>query len=283
MSSSRDDFTIAIRSALLQRGARKKFSLFFLFCLAIIIFFLDINQIKGSTIFRNVINDGIYRFSNIATSPFRLIDNTNSSIKKIIFVYKENDRLKKDLITLKAKDFQTEFLKNQNKNLKKSLESENKIKGQNILAEVLLDKSSPYLKSIIINRGSKSGVLKGMPVLDDTYLVGRIVEVNYLSSRVLLLNDLNSRIPVTFGEDSTQAILTGNGGKKPQLEYLPENFVIIGGQTVFTSGKDGIFLPGIPVGKTLEVNNESKVILFSDSEQLSFVNIETNNFDRGKF
>ena len=64
-----------------------------------------------------------------------------------------------------------------------------------------------------------------MPVLDKEYLVGRIVETNYLSSRVLLLNDLNSRIPVTFGEDGIQAILKGNGGSKPILEYLPEGYV----------------------------------------------------------
>ena len=45
-------------------------------------------------------------------------------------------------------------------------------------------------------------------------------------SRVLLLNDLNSRIPVTFGEEGIQAILKGNGGSKPILEYLPEGFII---------------------------------------------------------
>ena len=63
-----------------------------------------------------------------------------------------------------------------------------------------------------------------MPVLDKDYLVGRIVEINYLSSRVLLLNDLNSRIPVTFGKDGIQAILKGNGGNRPILEYLTRRF-----------------------------------------------------------
>ena len=56
------------------------------------------------------------------------------------------------------------------------------------------------------------GILKGMPVTKDNYLVGRVVETNYLSSRVLLLNDLNSRIPVTLDE-SSQAILSGSGTK----------------------------------------------------------------------
>ena len=56
--------------------------------------------------------------------------------------------------------------------------------------KVLVDRNSPFLKSIIINKGSKEGIVKGMPVTQNKYLVGRIVETNYLSSRVLLLNDL---------------------------------------------------------------------------------------------
>ena len=110
-----------------------------------------------------------------------------------------------------------------------------------------------------------------MPVLDKEYLVGRIVETNYLSSRVLLLNDLNSRIPVTFGEEGTQAILKGSGGTRPDLEYLPEDYVIEDGVDVFTSGKDGIFLPGSPIGTT---TIEGKVKLFSEPSQLSFVKID---------
>ena len=57
-----------------------------------------------------------------------------------------------------------------------------------------------------------------------TYLVGKIVEVNFLSSRVLLLNDLNSRIPVTLGEESTQAILSGKV-KINQCLSICQNFI----------------------------------------------------------
>ena len=57
-----------------------------------------------------------------------------------------------------------------------------------LLAKVLVDKNSPFLKSIVINKGTSSGILKGMPVTKNNYLVGRVVETNYLSSRVLLLN-----------------------------------------------------------------------------------------------
>ena len=283
MSSSRDDFGIAIRSALLKKGARQKFSLIFLLILATIIFLLDTYQFKFIKFTKILINDGIYRITNISTAPIKLLPKINDKIKETTFAIKENKDLKAELENLKNKEFQVEFLKNQNDSLRRILESDVKIKGKSILAKVLLDKDSPYLKSIVINRGSKSGINKGMPVVDGNYLVGKIVEVNYLSSRVLLLNDLNSRIPITFGEDSVQAILTGKGESKPVLEYLPDLYEPYGNLTVFTSGKDGIFLPGIPVGKTEMDELDVKVNLFSDPNQLSFVTVQLINISKDNF
>ena len=283
MSSSRDDFGIAIRSALLKKGARQRFSLVFLLIIAVIIFLLDSRQFKLVKFTRTLINDGIYRLTNISTAPFKLLPSINTKIEETFFAMNENKELKVKLEELKNKEFQVEFLKNQNDSLRRILESDVKIKGKSILAKVLLDKDSPFLKSIVINRGSKSGISKGMPVVDGSYLVGKIVEVNYLSSRVLLLNDLNSRIPITFGKESVQAILSGKGENQPILEYLPELYEPYGNQTVFTSGKDGIFLPGIPVGKTEMDELNVKVRLFSDPNQLSFVTVQLIKMKKDNF
>ena len=283
MSSSRDDFGIAIRSALLKKGARQKFSLVFLLIIAIIIFLLDTYQFKFIKFTKILINDGIYRLTNISTAPFKLLPKINDKVNETVFAMKENKELKLELENLKNKEFQVEFLKNQNDSLRRILESDVKIKGKSILAKVLIDKDSPYLKSIVINRGSNSGISKGMPVVDGNYLVGKIVEVNYLSSRVLLLNDLNSRIPITFGKESIQAILSGKGESKPMLEYLPELYEPYGNLTVFTSGKDGVFLPGIPVGKTEMDELEVKVRLFSDPNQLSFVTVQLIKMKKENF
>ena len=73
MSSSRDDFGIAFRSALLQRGAAQKFSLVFLIFIASIIFFLDVYGFGFMKPIRSIINDGIYRVSLVASSPSRFI------------------------------------------------------------------------------------------------------------------------------------------------------------------------------------------------------------------
>ena len=273
MSSSRDDFGIAFRSALLQRGAAQRFSLFFLIILAILIFFLDTYNFRFIKPIRSIINDGIYRVTLVASSPTKFFPQATGNIKDLIYLKSENEKLKKELEIYKQKELNIEFLSNQNRSLKKILDSEETFlkKESIVLSKVLIDKKSPFLKSIIINRGSNSGILKGMPVLDKEYLIGRVVETNYLSSRVLLLTDLNSRIPVTFGESEVQAILKGNGKTRPVLEYLPEGYIIQEGMDVFTSGKDGIFKPGAPIGKTTQ---EGEVKLFSESSQLSFVKID---------
>ena len=283
MSAGRDDFGIAFRSALLQKGAAQKFSLVSLVIVALIIFFLDVYKVGFMKPARSIINDGIYRVSMVVSFPTRLLPNLTQDITDLFKIKNENIRLKKELESYKNKDLKVEYLTNENKILKQFLESDKDIVENNkniIVAKVLLDKDSPYLQSIIINKGSKAGVLKGMPVLDGKYLVGRVVETNYLSGRVLLLNDLNSRIPVTLDEDGTQAILKGSGGNQPILEYLPEEYIVKEGINIFTSGKDQIFEAGTPIGIT---NEKGSVILYSDSGQLTFIKIDLTKVQKESF
>ena len=271
MSVSRDDFSIAFRSALLQRGASQKFSILSLIIIAIIIFFLDVYGFGVVKTARGIINDLVYRVSYLASTPTRIFPSLNSEITSHFYLKKENEELRKVIAKYKALELNLEYLTNENKNLKKVLNAENISNVSNIiLAKVLVDRNSPFLKSIIVNKGSKEGVQKGMPVTKDNNLVGRVVETNYLSSRVLLLNDLNSRIPVTLDVDNAQAILSGGGTAKPKLEYLPEGYEFTDEVNVFASGKDGIFNPGTPVGETTV---DGEVDLFVDPNQLSFVTV----------
>ena len=281
MSVSRDDFSIAFRSALLQRGGSQKFSIFSLIILAIVIFFLDVYGFNASKIARGIINDVVYRVTYLASAPTRTFPDLQNGISSHFNLRKENEELKQVIEKYKALDLNLEYLTNENRSLKKVLNAENILNVSNIvLAKVIVDRNSPFLKSIILNKGSKHGISKGMPVNQNKYLIGRIVETNYLSSRVLLLNDLNSRIPVSLDIDNTQAILTGSGTSVPKLEYLPENYELDNGVTVFASGKDGIFSAGTPIGETMQDGN---VKLFVDPNQLSFATVVLIKQNEEKF
>ncbi len=274
MSVSRDDFSIAFRSALLQRGGAQKFSVLSLIFLALLIFFLDVYGTKFTKPVRGFINDVVYRVTFIASTPTRFLPQAGKDLTNYLNVKKENEKLRAEIEKYKSLELNVEFLSDENKNLQKILETEyfNKNLSNIVLAKVLVDKNSPFLKSIVINKGTSVGIMRGMPVTKDNYLVGRVVETNYLSSRVLLLNDLNSRIPVTL-DKGAQAILSGSGSANPVLEYLPEDYEIEENINVFASGKDGIFSPGTPIGQT---DSKGEVKLFVDPNQLSFVTVNLN-------
>ena len=273
MATSRDDFGIAIRSALLQRGARQKFSLFVLILISIAIFSLDNLQLKPIKVLRSLINDSVYRLSAISSSPIRFTSATKNFFVKHIFVYEENEQLKTEIAELKKEKFKTSYLETENRQLQEIAKLDKKLAFTTVGAKIMLDKNSPYLNSVIINKGSNSGIKLGMPVLSKGHLAGKIVEVNYLSSRILLLNDLNSKIPVVISPSGDQAILSGIGKLKPSLEYLPENFSPTDNSLVYTSGKDGVLVPGISIGRALMEDGRAKVKLFTDPTQIFLVNV----------
>tara|TARA_B100001173_G_C15891761_1_gene505946 strand:+ start:545 stop:907 length:363 start_codon:yes stop_codon:yes gene_type:complete len=112
-----------------------------------------------------------------------------------------------------------------------------------------------------------------MAVLDGTYLVGKIVEVNYATSRVLLVSDLNSKIPVGIEPGNVQSILSGTGKQYGKIEYVQSEVSIEDKSIVYTSGSGGLFKSGIPVGIYHKKNEEEKIIFFSKLSQLTFVKL----------
>ena len=137
----------------------------------------------------------------------------------------------------------------------------------------MFEQSSPYLRSLLINKGTKHGVNKGMIVFSKDYFIGTIVETNILSSRVLLITDLNSKIPTFIQNTDVNAILTGTGDKNNfQLDYLPDNFVLEANKIIYTSGKDGFLNPGLPIAEIfLDKNEELKIRSLADPQQANFV------------
>ncbi len=113
-----------------------------------------------------------------------------------------------------------------------------------------------------------------MAVLDDQYLIGKIVEVNYSTSRALLVSDLNSKIPISVEPGNLLSILSGTGKRYGKIQYTEHDFEFQNSNIVYTSGSGGIFKSGIPIGKIeIESNNNIKVKFFSNLSQITFVKL----------
>jgi len=282
METSRDDFIIAIRSAFLKKGTQQRFSLLGLIFFSIIFLILGNLNFKVINYIKIGINEIVYRSSFIVSGPENFIKDNYLLVQNHFNLYKINEKNKSELISLKSKVLLNDFIIRENERLKKVVD-DFLVKSESIIAKVLSDKGSPFLKSIIINKGSKHNINLGMVVMDGEYLVGKIVEVNYLSSRVLLISDLNSKIPVIAEPNEILSILSGTGEESGIIQYSKKYKDIKSGSIIYTSGVGGLFKAGIPVGKIYqeefkEIDNEKvskqkKVEFFSDFSQLRFVKV----------
>ena len=274
METSREDVGIVLRSALLVRGAQQRFSLFILAIVCFLLLFIETIETKPLNYLRSFLKDTIYRGSLIVSSPIKGLEFTFTSIGNHINLYDDYDKLKKENEKLRSEISKSDFLILENTQLRKLIDEQVKSSSNLISSRVMLDEKSPYLNSYILNSGSNKKIKNGMAVLDGTNFIGRIVDVNFFSSRVLLISDLNSKIPVIIEPSGSHAILSGRGTDEPTLEYLPKNHQVKEGDKVYTSGKEGIFSQGIPIGKANFNDDKIFVSLFSDLNQITFVNIK---------
>ena len=247
MDTSREDVGISIRSAFLRKGTQQRFSLFALTVISILLIFLETIDTKPLNTIRSFIKDIIYRTAVVSNYPTKIFSGSYNVVEDHFNLYKDYDNLKKENEELKSKYSKSEFLELENSQLRKLINEQTESQSNLVSARVMLEEQSPYLNSFVINIGANKELKNGMAVLDGKNFIGRIVDVNFFSSRILLITDLNSKIPVISEPSGNHAILSGHGDSKPTLEYLSENHKIEQGDKIYTSGKEGIFAPGIPL------------------------------------
>ena len=274
MESSRDDFIIAIRSAFIKKGNKQRFSLIALIVFSILILILGRFNFKPINFTKIIIKEIVYRSSFIVSLPETYLVDTYSKIQKHFIYFEDYQKLIIEVEKLKAEKSIDDFILKENKKLKMIIDDYLEV-SEEIFAKIIIDKDSPFLRSIIVNKGSKNNVKKGMAVLDGDYLIGKVVEVNYSTSRALLLSDLNSKIPVTIEPGSYECILSGTGESQGVIQYLKEEYIIEENSLVYASGTGGLFKAGIPIGKIIlsEEGDKKYVNFLSDFSQLKFIKI----------
>ncbi|MDA9631515.1 rod shape-determining protein MreC [Candidatus Pelagibacter sp.] len=277
MVTVRDDFVIAVRSAFLKKKDKQKFSLLTLLFLSIFVIILSNFNFKIIKIIKVGINEAVYRSSFLISIPENKIKKINSKIENHMKIYDDHKKILSELENLKQKKLSNEFLKLENEKLRKLINEG--IKSDEILAKVIIDKKSPFLKTIVLNKGSKDNVKIGMGIMDGVYLVGKVIEVNYTNSRALLLNDLNSKIAVLLLPSRIQAVASGSGKNHGKIEYTKDEYedeIDTKDRIVYTSGLAGIFKSGIPIGR-ISSNSNNRIDFFSDFTQLDYVKIISYN------
>ena len=276
MASSRDDFIIAIRSAFLKKSTQQKFSLLTLVFVSVFTILLSSFDFKIVRYIKIGINELVYRSAFVVSIPENFIKNTFVEIRDYSTFFINYKKDKEELSKLKSKNISSEIIQFENIELKELI-NDYVSSSNKLLAKIIVDQNSPFLKSLIINKGSKDNIKIGTNIYDQSYLVGRVIEVNYKTSRVLLLSDLNSNVPVTIAPQNIQAIITGSGKSHGKIKYIKDGIddKFNEESIVYTSGTGAIFKSGVPIGrlKINESENSDKFLVefYSDFSQLKYV------------
>jgi rod shape-determining protein MreC len=118
-------------------------------------------------------------------------------------------------------------------------------------AKVVADSRSPFVHTRLLDTGARDGVEEGMAALGTGGLAGRVVDVAPRSARLLLLTDFNSRLPVLVLPSRDPAILSGDNGPLPRLDFMPLTPQVQDGDRVVTSGAAGLLPIGLPIGRVV--------------------------------
>jgi rod shape-determining protein MreC len=159
----------------------------------------------------------------------------------------ENARLEQEIISLREQASEAEVL-SALLNYARS-QPENRYLAANVIGRDV----SPFIRSVLINQGSDSGLAKGMPVVTARGLVGRVVEVFAGYSRVELITDPDTAVNVRFQTARTEGILTAELNGELVVDLIDLNAELTQGELVLTSGLGGKYPPNIPIGQVVSI------------------------------
>lgn len=195
--------------------------------------------------------------------------------RKYIFLFnleEENRALKKKVEALTSEINARQEVYLESMRLKELLGLKDSLEFPSVAARVIGRENSSVFKTILINKGTASGLAPGMPVIAVQGVVGRVIESSWHASRVLLLVDYNSNIDAVVQAGRTRGILQGGGVMGCTLKYVEKSEELKAGDLVVTSGIGGIFPRGMALGTV--VNVEKSVGLFQKVDVLPAVALQ---------
>jgi rod shape-determining protein MreC len=182
---------------------------------------------------------------------------------------KENLELRKKVENLQLENQQMAEMQKENLRLRTLLAFSQRTPGAYVAARVIGEDLKNWYKCIIIDKGKNLGIRERMTVLTGEGLVGQVVEVHPWHSKVMVINDTNSAVDVYVDGKNTRGILEGTGQAACRLKYVRKTDQPENGDKLITSGKDGIYPKGIPVGLVTMVT-VGKAGIFADIDVMLF-------------
>jgi rod shape-determining protein MreC len=236
--------------AVSRRSARPRSTLLVLILGSLTLITLDV---RGGGLISGIRGDARDAFAPVqsaASSATRPVTNLFHGMFQYQQLKSDNTRLRSQLTQLRAEQIQAQYFEETNKDLSALLKLSFVGDIPYVTARVIAGPESNFQLTIVIDRGTAAGILKGMPVVAGEGLVGRVMEASASQSTVLLASDASESVGVQFAPGAVDGVATGQGSGRPlQVTLIDPNTTVPTGAVAVTSGEEGSPYPrGIPVG-----------------------------------
>jgi rod shape-determining protein MreC len=191
----------------------------------------------------------------------------------LISVVDDNDTLRHELREAKALNHQFRETQLANERLQRLLGMEKQVSRQMIAARVVGKDPSPWFQTIMVDKGTADGVQRGEPVINPEGIVGLVVDVTAHYAKVMLITDPNSAVDAIIQESRARGIVKGGMSGYCMLNFVLRKHNVRKGQVVISSGMDGVFPKGLPIGKVSAIVKEEAGI-FQDVTIEPYVDFE---------
>ncbi|HWU51163.1 MAG TPA: rod shape-determining protein MreC [Asticcacaulis sp.] len=212
--------------------------------------------------------------NNVLSFPVHKIGDGANWIDDYFFAVRENRLLKKKVAELSQYRDDYIELKDLNARYESLLKLRTDPPVEMVTARSVSVSRGPFANNRLINAGSKDGIRFNNPVMTDQGLVGRVVGVSGQVSRVLMVTDVTSHVPVMILRSDGRAMMSGDGGGYPKLEFVRGQDTVKQGDQILSSGDGGIFPRGLPVGEAVKgVDGVWRVKLYANRAPIDFVKV----------
>ena len=191
----------------------------------------------------------------------------------LINVVDENKALYKELQQLRAANHQLQEAALSNERLRKLFNLQQQMRQPLIAAQVVGKDPSPWFQSVLLDKGLKDGVEKGCPVINPGGVVGIVVEVTSRYCKVMLITDPNSGVDALIQKSRARGIIKGGASGYCVLNYVLRKYEVAVGDAVISSGMDGVFPKGLPIGEVATTVKQEAGI-FQDVTVTPYVDFE---------
>lgn len=193
----------------------------------------------------------------LTTWIFNTTSDLWNSYIHLVNTEKRNSELQQEmnLLLLENQQLREHFLENQR--LKALLDFKQQFSYTMLPAEIIGRDPSSWFKTILVNRGTETGVQRGSGVISPHGVVGTVIETTLHSSKVLLITDQNSAIDILAKRSRVRGILEGLAENACAVNYVVKQEDIRQGDKIIASGLNAVFPRGIIVGTVTETSNNS--------------------------